>query len=159
VRHDPLDGTIALAIAFDGGSDTTLGVSDTQGSSGSGNLSLDGNTFRKAQLTVTLTRGDASPILTRCEMRATGVLGRHTQWEIPLVIADTYDLHGNQTQRNVVDDTEHLMSLIESGRVFRTTINGRSHTTYAHDYRYLLEDESADTGFQGTYILIVREMR
>ena len=162
LRHEPLAGGISLSVGYDGGAQAAVGGSEVEGSSGSGNLTLDGNVFRKATMRLTLTPSGegVSPTLTRLELRVTGVLGRHTQWEIPLVMADTLDLDGNPTPRDPAADAEHLLRLLETGRTFRLTVNGQSFTAYAHDYQIINDKPSeSGNGYQGTFVMVIREMR
>jgi hypothetical protein len=162
LRHEPLSGGISLSLGYDGGAEQAVGGSETAGSSGSGNLTLDGNVFRKVTMRLDLTpsAGGDSPTLTRLELRVTGVLGRHTQWEIPLVMADTLDLDGAPTLRDPAADAEHLLRLLETGRTFRLTINGQSFTAYAHDYQIINDKPSeSGNGYQGTFVMVIREMR
>lgn len=161
LKHDPLDGQVAVSAHYDDSTLAPLGVSAIEGSTSSENMTMGGVLFRRLGLSATLTRGDGDgPVITSIEVRATGVLGRHTEWEIPLLIADTVDLYGQEVPRNPSDDVEHLLSLLTGGAQFRAVINDRGYTAYAHQYRMLNRELSAKSNaYQGTFTIIIREMR
>jgi hypothetical protein len=86
--------------------------------------------------------------------------GQATEWRIPLMVFDQMDYNNVTTARNVVSDYDFLMGLVQTRRQFVYREADRRWLLHALDFVWQPERLTADgRTFQGTFLLIARELR
>ena len=156
----PLVGFIELEASID---DATYGAG---GSALPGEVMhrfpLGGQKFTTAKLTVTLSRGTPTEasLLKGIEIRATYVRGSATEWRVPILIRDAYELPTGTTEsRDVLLDYAHLFSLVETGRPFIYAEGDNYWQVFATGFIWTpVEESSVKFGYQGQFTLIFREV-
>jgi hypothetical protein len=99
------------------------------------------------------------PRLTRWEIRSTPVKGRASRWEVPVIVSDEIELNGIKEVRDVVEEKERLLSLVQTGRVFIYQESGRSYQVLARDFVWQPDMLSSNgNGWQGTFLLVMEEI-
>ena len=115
------------------------------------------------QATTELRRLDATtgPVVKSVEARATYVRGKATEWRVPLILHDEIELYdGQRESRNIINDYEYLVSLVESGRPFVYSEGEQSWTVFATGFLWSPTTlSSVAEGWQGVFTLIFREVK
>ena len=101
VKHDPLEGEVAMTVAVDGGTPVSIGASATQGTTGRtlGVLASTGEAFELAH---TLSRsGDdstAGPEVTRTTLESNPAPGRGEFFNVAILLKDRVTLGNNNEE-------------------------------------------------------------
>jgi hypothetical protein len=161
--HEALNGSVTVEARYD---DETgwapLGSNAVHGSVSMGNMQIN-RSFNSIDLRATLTRDDLDntlgPALTRMEVRALPVPGRATQWTIPVMLFETENLDTSTQSRDVAEDYDLLVGLVETRREFVYREGTRTWNLHATDFVWMprKQTQSGDT-YQGTFILTAREV-
>ena len=161
-KYLPLDGEIDLDISYDNSSYVRLVNLDIQDSIRSGNVSLDGAQWSRADFRYLLKRGSATtgPTMTRTEVRAIPVRGRASRWTIPIMNYEQVEIDGVVVQRNPLAVLENLMSLVETSAVFTYQESGKSYTVHVSDFQWTPEKLTMDGKcWQGIFTIIIQEVQ
>jgi hypothetical protein len=163
---EPLSGKILEELAFDTLDDwTQIALFEGGGPfKSSENITLQGVQFARIEPRFTLTPNDdntVGPKVTRWEVRVVPVAGRASEWVIPLLLRDAITVLGGTQQRNVVEDRENLVNLVETTRVFTYREGFRSWQVNALDFEWRPEQLSDRVagGWQGVFNIMIREIR
>ena len=158
-------GKLYLDIAFDA---ATYGryarLTITPSNSKSDNLSLRGTQFSLLDLRMILNRcpinNTVAPRVTRWEFRSSPIKGKASRWEVPIMNYEEIEINGVKYTRNVTEELDFLMNLVESGTVFTYQESGRSYQVHARDFVWQPESLSmSGKGWQGTYTLVIEEVQ
>ncbi len=124
---------------------------------------LVGVTFNSASLGVTIESGGQqtqTPVLYGLELRATYVRGIASEWQVPCILSDDIERDNGTVQaRDVIEDFDHLLSLVETGKQFVYIEDGRQWGVYATDFIWSPQERSAYSGWQGVFTIYFREVR
>lgn len=165
VSCEPLPGG-QIDVSFS--ADTAAAVSpqivlQAVGSVSSGNIDLGGVRFEGLVVEYALeatTDRLGTPRLTRMEFRSVPVVGRAHEWQVPVIITEEQDYLNVTTGRDLREDVEHLISLVETGRLFTYREGGQEHECYSPGYEWFPMMMSSDgRDWQGTMILRIRSIR
>jgi len=129
----------------------------------SDNIQLFGTPFSRVNTRFVMRRCPFNtangPRLTRWEIRSTPVKGRASRWEVPVIVSDEIELNGIKEVRDVVEEKERLLSLVQTGRVFIYQESGRSYQVLARDFVWQPDMLSSNgNGWQGTFLLVMEEI-
>lgn len=142
LRHEPLDGTVAIALSVDGGSFTTLGTSSTADST---SLVVpasqeDGETF---ELRFTLTRAAVTttgPVVTRTTLEANPAPGRGLFFTIPLLLWDEIVLaNGKPASMDPPTEEAALIDMQVAGNPVTVQTGANTETVLFDDHRFVIE--------------------
>jgi len=129
----------------------------------SDNIQLFGIRFSRVNTRITMLRcpldNSNGPRLTRLEVRSAPVKGRASRWEVPIIIADEIEINGVKETRNVVEEKNRLLDLVQSGRVFIYQESGQAYQVLARDFLWQAESLAMNgSGWQGTFLLVIEEV-
>ena len=118
--------------------------------------------FNATELEIVLVRdpddATSGPRISRLEFRAVNIPGRATEWRIPLMLAEDTNFDQIERTRDVREDYDFLMELVQSRRPFAYREGDRQWRLHATDFiwqpDHLVQDKST---YQGVYLLIARE--
>ena len=161
---EPLHGKILIDAGWDEGNFENIASVELPEATTLGNIPLN-RSFTTVRLRYTLfpsTNDDAgiSPRLTRAEVRGVPVVGRSSQWTIPLIVHQDINWDDTTQGRDVQSDFDMLVGLVESRRPFLYREADQTFTLYAMDFDwvpYRLTDDRQS--FQGLFTLTARETR
>ena len=164
VSCEPLPGgAIETTLADDS---TNFAVPQIQvqapGSVTSGNVDLGGLRFdgMTVQHTLRSSLPPATPRLTRFEFRSVPVVGKAHEWQVPLLIFGGINWKDATYSRDAQDDVEHLLALVETGRLFEYREGSQAHTCYSPGYEWRPEKLTEDgQAWQGVFVVRVRSIR
>ncbi len=160
--HEPLRGTVVVRVGNDREpTPVQVGLNDRPGSVSVENMPYPVS-FHAAELEILLIRDpdDATqgPRVSRMEFRVVNVPGRATEWRIPLMLAEDTNFDLIERTRDVRDDYDFLMELVQSRRPFTYREGDRQWRLHATDFiwqpHHLVQDK---TTYQGTFLLVARE--
>lgn len=157
-------GSLYLDIAFDGASYGRYGrLSISPSSNRSDNLSLRGTTFSAVNVRYVLNRCSVNPAnaprITRWEIRSSPVKGRASRWEVPIMNYEEIEINGVKYTRDVKQELDVLMNLIQSGTVFTYQESGQGYQVHARDFVWQPEKLSSNgKGWQGVYTIVIEEV-
>ena len=124
---------------------------------------MTGATFYSANLRAELNPSPDSlntPKVYSVEMRSTYIRGKSTEWQVPCILHDAVEMdNGTVESRNVLEDYEHLLYLVETGQQFHYVEDGSRWTVYATDFIWSPQERSQSTGWQGVFTIYFREVR
>ena len=160
LKHEPLHGTISMAISADGKAAKTIGLSSTSLSVSPANAfpcrQLFGEEF---QLTATLTpASNVSPVLTRWTLRSYPAPVRTGQWDIPLLLFDTVTAGGTDYAVDVTAELDFLINLHKSQRIAVLQIGNTTAQAVMYDYQWLPEAFNTVGNVRGTFYAQFREI-
>lgn len=159
----PLTGGVAsISAIYDDGVEVPLGSIGTTSTVTMGNVPAN-QQFNTAELVYRLTRDPATfvnaPVVQRTEIRALVVPGRATEFQIPIVLRDTMEYDGTESGRDVVEDYDFLMGLVQSRRFFIYRERQRTWGLHATDFVWIPDKETGDLRtYQGTFTLTCKEI-
>jgi len=157
-------GRLYLDLAFDSTGYSRFGrLRISQNVNRSDNLSLAGIRFSSVEVRYVMNRCPINPAnaprITRWELRSSPVKGKASRWEVPIMNYEELDIDGVKYTRDVTQELETLMDLIESGTVFTYQESGRSYQVHARDFVWQPEKvTSSGRGWQGVYTLVLEEV-
>ena len=163
VQSSESDGMTSLYGFFDN-SPTPVFLGDAvSATSVQHKFSLSGRRFNSLGLQVRLvSEADhtTSPVVFSAELRATYVRGKASEWQVPCILSDQYEMDNGAVQaRSVVEDFNHLMGLVETGRPFQYLEDGMMWSVYATDFIWSPQERSVVRGWQGVFTIYFREVR
>lgn len=163
LTHEPLDGSIGIAIAAADESFTTRGSSAVEGAS-SATLSAGSLRSEAFELRHTLTRSAVTtvgPILTRTTLESNLAPGRGRNLNVALLIAETIQLANEvEVPFDVAEEYAALEALLDDGGVttYQDCLGAESVTV--EDADYIPEGfTSQRDGYRGTYLIKFRRGR
>ena len=157
-------GKLYLDIAFDAtiyGRYARLTISPSNNRSE--NLSLRGTTFSAVNVKYVLNRCPINPAnaprITRWEFRSSPVKGRASRWEVPIMNYEELEINGVKYVRDVKQELDTLMDLVQSGTVFTYQESGQGYQVHARDFVWQPEKlNSNGKGWQGVYTMVIEEV-
>ena len=164
LRTEQLDGSIALAVASDGGLFNEVG---SQTSANSLESTFDGFETRifEAEIRLTLTRSATAtigPVLTRWMGRAYAAPLRSQIFSVPILLHHQINVKGRDYFFDVDDELFRLRSLVETPSVITYQENLDTYSVIVEDVRWQPVD-SAQThnewDWDGTCTIIMRSVR
>lgn len=157
LRHDPIEGAVAVWLDKDGAGFEPIATSSISGST-SASFQLKNKEGERFQLRLVLERGDQVPVVRRVRLRSHPLPERVSVFEVPIIISDTYDL-GYEQHRSTADDARRLINLVASGRATSLQLGTEAFVVYPADYEWIPDKQSEDrTGWQGTLVMQLREV-
>ena len=161
-KYLPLVGSIGVDVSYDNTSYVRLVNLEIEDSIRSGNVSLDGAQFSRADFRYLLKQGTSTdgPTLTRFELRSIPVKGRSSKWTIPIMNYEQVEIDGVPVQRNPLAVLENLMDLVETSAVFIYQESGKSYTVHVADFQWTPEKLTMDGKcWQGIFTIIIQEVQ
>jgi hypothetical protein len=161
LKHDPLNGTIAVSLTADGGSAVTLGTSGTAGSAAPPQAfqanQVAGLQFR---LTLTLTpAANVSPKLTRWTLRSYPAPVRSSEFEVPILLFPTVKTNiDTDYNLNVSRERQLLKALHKSQQVFSFQEGNDTYNVVMYDYQWLPEKITPTGDMSGTFLAQLHEI-
>lgn len=157
---EPLVGEVHIDASYDDGDYVTVLSTTGVGAVSSGNNYLDGQSFRTLDTKMRLVSDIGTPVVTSWDFRAVPSVGSAHQWEVPLLIHEVVQWEGAERFRDLSEDVDAVLALVESGRTFTFREGERSHTCYATKYEWFPTSitESKDM-WQGVLVLTMRSLR
>ena len=157
-------GKLYLDIAFDAatyGRYARLTISPSNNRSD--NLTLRGTTFSAVNVRYVMNRCPINPAnaprVTRWELRSAPVKGRASRWEVPIMNYEELDINGVKYVRDVKQELDTLMDLVQSGTVFTYQESGQAYQVHARDFVWQPEKLSSNgKGWQGVYTMVIEEV-
>jgi hypothetical protein len=165
ITFEPLaGGSVEFSMSWDGAPFVSIAAASNGGGVSMGNIQLSSKQFVGAIPKFTLTRSPDDPTvgprMTRFELRAQAELGKAHEWSVPLILSDLIDFDSVTTPRSIRDDFDHLVSLVETGRLFKYREAGREFEVYAVGERWVPTHLSRDgQEWNGVYVIQLREAR
>lgn len=161
--HEPLHGTVVVRVGND--RDQTpvqVGINDRQGSVSMDNMPYPVS-FHASELEILLVRDEddatLGPRVSRLEFRAMNIPGRATEWRIPLVLHEDTNFENIERTRDVREDYDFLMELVQTRRPFAYREGDRTWRLHATDFiwqpHHMVQDRST---YQGVFLLVAREL-
>jgi hypothetical protein len=133
------------------------------GSVTSGNVDLAGTRFDGMVVRHTLVPTDdrsETPRLTRFEFRSVPVVGKAHEWQVPLLIFGGINWGDATYSRDTSEDLQHLLTLVETGRLFTYREGNKEHRCFSPGYEWRPEKLTEDgQSWQGVLILRIRSIR
>ena len=154
----PLSGAIQVSSSLDE-SEYAAGYVSGNGRS-LHRFPLGAQTFTTMNATLTMMdTGLTDDTVKAVEVRATYVRGRASEWRVPVILRDVYELVGAEQARDVKADFAHLMGLVESGRIFTYTEGDSSWLVFATGFVWTpVEPSTVGNGLQEQFTLVFREV-
>ena len=159
----PLEGEIDIDLSYDSSVYRRVATITTQDSIRTENIDLRGQQFSRVSAVYILVRKDddatAGPTFTRWELRAVPVKGRASRWTIPIVNHENIEIDETPYNRDVLEEYDRLMSLVESGRIFVLQESARSYQVQAKDFVWQPQKITSNgKAWQGVFTIIVQEV-
>jgi hypothetical protein len=168
-KWKPLEGAVALDVAYDSGEWRRIARVSTPDSIRSSNISMNGVQFSRFNSRYVLYRDvnplepidtTSGPIFTRFEMRAIPVKGQASRWTLPIQNFETLEIDGVIYNRDVLVQFNNLVSLAQSGQIFTLQEAGNAYQVHAKDFLWQPEKLSSNKqGWQGLFTMIVEEVQ
>ncbi len=160
LKHEPLHGTISVAISADGKAAKTIGTSSTVNTVSPVNSfpcrQLFGEEF---QLTATLIpASNVSPVLSRWTLRSYPAPIRTGQWDIPILLFDTVVAGGTDYPVDVTAELDFLIGLHKSQKIAVLQIGNTTSQAVMYDYQWLPEAFNTIGNVRGTFFAQFREI-
>lgn len=160
IKHEPLNGAIAVAMQTDGNLLTPLGSSNLANSA-SPPAFFQTNQSRglQYQLTFTLTpSNNVSPILTRWTLLSYPAPSRSSQFLVPIVLKPILNLYGNEYPCDVLTEKNKLIALLKSQNVVTYQEGNDLHQVVMFDYQWLPELLSDNGDYNGIFLATLNEI-
>lgn len=157
-------GKIGIDMSFDTAGYSRYATLTLNGTNiRSGNVSLKDVQFSRAEPRYVFYRSSTDltqgPKMSRWELRATPVRGSASRWTVPIVNHEELTINEVTYQRNVLDELNTLMDLVQSGRVFVYQESGQSYTVHVRAFEWVAEKLSVlGNGWQGTFVVVIDEV-
>jgi hypothetical protein len=160
----PLVGSIQLDISYDSDSYARLVNFSIPDSIRSGNISLSGTQFSRAQARHRLNRDTSvhtvGPTMTRWELRAIPVKGRTSRWTLPIMNYEELEIDGVKYTRDPLAVCNELISLVENSTIFSLQESGQSYQVHARKFVWQPEKLSINgRSWEGMFTLVVEEVQ
>lgn len=160
----PLTGSIQLDISYDSDTYARLVNFSIQDSIRSGNVSLSGVQFSRAQARHRLNRDSsvytAGPTMTRWELRAIPVKGRTSRWTLPIMNYEDLEIDGVKYTRDPLEVCNALISLVENSTIFSLQESGQAYQVHARKFVWQPEKLSINgRAWEGMFTLVVEEVQ
>lgn len=161
ISCEPLQGSIYVDLGEDSVDYVEAIGLDAPGVVTSGNVDIDEEWEGLAvRYRLLASDADASPVMTRFEVRCVPRLGRAHEWQVPLVIASVYDYRETTQGVDIENALDSLIALVEQGRVFTFREGDRSYQCFSPGYEWRPTSQVAGSDkFQGVFVLRIREIR
>jgi hypothetical protein len=164
LRTEQLNGTVALAVASDGGAFNTIG---TQSVASSLESTFDGFETRifEAEVRLTLTRAASAtvgPVLTRWMGRAYAAPLRSQIFSVPVLLHHQLNVRGREYFFDVDDELFRLRSLVDTPSVITYQENKDTYSVIVEDVRWQPVDSALshnEWDWNGTCTIIMRSVR
>jgi hypothetical protein len=164
LRTLPLDGSVTLAVASDGGSYHSFPAFDTEDGTTKTIDGLEARVF-EAEIKVTLARssgGTAGPTLTRWMARAYAAPLRSQIFSVPLVMHHRLNVNGREYYQDVDYELQLLRDLVDTPRIVTYQENEETFAVVVEnvqmDIRQIAQSHNAND-FEGTATVIMRSVR
>jgi hypothetical protein len=164
-RLEPLatGNTLRLAYAADSGEFTTAGSITENGSTYTGEFFV-GKVGRNFEVKITF--GDIAPsTLVGADVNSTGFMLRYypapkrvSKFSVPVMLFDSVNVADRDWAGNPGADFEFLSNLHKRQLPFSFQEGEVSYTVVMDDYQWLPEKRSNVSGFQGTFVAVLREI-
>ena len=162
-KWEPLDGEVALDVAYDSSGYIRLASFDQPDSIRSGNVSLDGVQYSRIDSRVVLFPNSSStltPRFTRWEHRAIPVKGRASRWTIPIFNYEDIEIDMVKYTTNPLNVYQNLIYLVESGIIFTLQESGVAYQVHAKDFTWQPEKLTENgKAWQGVFTLVVESVQ
>jgi hypothetical protein len=165
LRTEPLNGTVAIAVAADSGSFQTIGTQTVANSLESTFDGFETKVFEaeaRLVLTRSITDATAGPVLTRWLGRAYAAPLRSQIFSVPLLLHHKLNIRGNEYWVDVDQELKYLRNLVDNPRVVTYQENFDTHSVIVEDVRWTPLDSAANHNawdWNGTCTLIMRSVR
>ena len=165
LRTEPLNGTVAIAVASDSGDFRTVGTQVLAGSLESTFDGFETKVFEaEARLTLTRSATDSTvgPIVTRWLGRAYAAPLRSQIFSVPLLLHHKLNIRGNEYYMDVDAELNYLRDLVESPRVVTYQENFDTYSVIIEDVRWNPTDSANNHNawdWNGTCTMIMRSVR
>jgi len=165
LRTEPLNGTVAIAVASDSGDFRTVGTQVLAGSLESTFDGFETKVFEaEARLTLTRSATDSTvgPIVTRWLGRAYAAPLRSQIFSVPLLLHHKLNIRGNEYYMNVDTELNYLRDLVENPRVVTYQENFDTYSVIIEDVRWNPTDSAHNHNawdWNGTCTMIMRSVR
>lgn len=165
LRTEPLNGTVAIAVASDSGDFRTVGTQLLAGSLESTFDGFETKVFEaEARLTLTRSATDSTvgPIVTRWLGRAYAAPLRSQIFSVPLLLHHKLNIRGNEYYMDVDAELNYLRDLVENPRVVTYQENFDTYSVIIEDVRWNPTDSAHNHNawdWNGTCTMIMRSVR
>ena len=165
LRTEPLNGTVAIAVASDSGDFRTVGTQVLAGSLESTFDGFETKVFEaEARLTLTRSATDSTvgPIVTRWLGRAYAAPLRSQIFSVPLLLHHKLNIRGNEYYMDVDAELNYLRDLVENPRVVTYQENFDTYSVIIEDVRWNPTDSAHNHNawdWNGTCTMIMRSVR
>ena len=158
---EPLRGRVALDYAYESLNYEQLVEVSALDSVSTGNIYMEGRRFSAIipRIRLYASEESESPRVTRLELRSTPVIGSAHEWQVPLLLAEYVDLDNVVQARDLHEDLDHLLRLVESGRLLTYREGDRTYRCYCPGYEWRPESPSADGALRGVFVMRLRSIR
>lgn len=152
--HEPLNGTVSVALATDNAEKVIVGTSASQGTSAPDH-SFPTNQSRglQYQLTLTLTpTSNISPKVTRWTLRSYPAPNRSSQFLVPVVLTPLIQVKGGERACDIVAERIFLESLMKTQSVITYQQGNDTYQVVMYDYQFLPEKINDKGDIQGIFL-------
>lgn len=158
----PLVGEIDLDLSYDSTDFARVSEITIAGSVTSTNISLNGAQFSRFNARYVLKRSatNASPRMTRWELRAIPVKGRASRWTIPVMNHAVVDIDGVTYNRDPLVVKNSFITLAEHGILFTLQESGQTYLVHIKSFTWVPQ-RLAEGGkaWEGVFVLVVEEVQ
>jgi hypothetical protein len=164
IRCLPLEGSIQLSVASDGGTFSDFAVFDTSNAREKTLDGLEAKVF-EAEIKVTLNRAATSttgPTVTRWMARAYAAPLRSQIFSVPIIMHHKLNLRGREYYQDVDNELRLLRDLVENPRIVSYQENLDSFAVVVENVQFQalnLQDVHTPYDPEGTAIVVMRSVR
>ena len=163
VRHQPLAGSVSLALAADNAGFVHVGGSEQQNTTSPGmGLACSQARGEAFEVQVTLNRSATSnssgPEFNRFTLRVNPAPPRTSIFTVPLLLHQTVENEEEDVHVDVRWERDAIASLYQSQAVVNYQDGNRSHLVTVQDAFWLPQQPIGDGGFNGTLVVRLKEV-
>ena len=161
LKHEPLHGTITVALTADGLPYTSIGIASLAGAtSPPTGIVLDGYRGEQYELRFTLTpASNVSPVMQRWTLRSYPASVRSSLWLVPIMVQDRIQIGDTDLSMDVAAEYKALSGLHENQDLFVYQEGDTKYRVVMDDFIWFpLKVSEKLTSNQGVFVAKLREI-
>ena len=164
IRCLPLEGSVRLAVASDGGDFSDSALFDTEGARDKTLDGLESKVF-EAEIKITLNRATdptTGPIVTRWMARAYAAPLRSQIFQVPIIMHHRLNVGGKEYWQDVDEELRLLRDLVENPRVVTYQENQETFAVVVENVQMQVQSlvyAHKDNDHEGTALVVMRSVR
>jgi hypothetical protein len=164
IRCLPLEGSVRLAVASDGGDFSDSALFDTEGARDKTLDGLESKVF-EAEIKITLNRATdptTGPTVTRWMARAYAAPLRSQIFQVPIIMHHRLNVAGKEYWQDVDEELRLLRDLVENPRVVTYQENQETFAVVVENVQMQVQQlvyTNKDNDHEGTALVVMRSVR